>query len=440
MEDNWFSIQLANGSAGQLPLALVQIRSEYLTAVGPEEAIRVASGLIAGMGRVDGPPRISRIDLYADFGTAFPLADFPGSHWVKRSKKRSIHEECDEITGISFGSGNEVSARLYDKTREILKSGRDYLKPLWAAEGWTGAQVWRMEFQIRREGLPELMKGDASEALELCGNLWRYLCSDWLRLAVPSESDETRSRWPTHPLWEDLSRLWDIDPEAPPLTRVERARLPSDDFLFRAGISGLTSFMAREGIEDVGEGLGEFLHALEAYYGDPARQLPEGLQEYAYRKARLKARRYNVRIGRHGRNGRMRTYDLDEAARFLRMSPAVLRLHARQGRLRAAKPGKRWVFLEDDLAAYLHRLYAAGRQAPLSGSNQEKSLWGYTNAERSGGSISPRQTASEYVALLGLKTERSRRSTTTGSRSASGKSKGSASGLSGVGRTPPCGG
>src|SRR4249919_3017870 len=46
LEDNWFSIQLSNASAGVLPLALVQIRSEYLTAVGPEEAIRTAASLV----------------------------------------------------------------------------------------------------------------------------------------------------------------------------------------------------------------------------------------------------------------------------------------------------------------------------------------------------------------------------------------------------------
>ena len=136
----------------------------------------------------------------------------------------------------------------------------------------------------------------------------------------------------------------------------------------------------------------------------------------------------------------MRTLDLQEAADFLRMSPAVLRLHARQGRVKAAKPGKRWVFLEDDLAAYLGQLYAGRRQAPLGGSNLEKSIWGYTNAEMSGGSISPRRTASEYAALLGLQTERSRSNTTTGSRSGTGKSNGSGSSRSGAGRTPPSGG
>lgn len=110
----------------------------------------------------------------------------------------------------------------------------------------------------------------------------------------------------------------------------------------------------------------------------------------------------------------MRTLDLHEAAAWLRMSPAVLRLHARQGRVKAAKPGKRWVFLEDDLAAYLGRLYAAGRQAPLSGSNEEKSSWGYRNGVTSGGSPSPRRTAKEYAALLGLPTKPLPRNSSTG--------------------------
>jgi hypothetical protein len=109
----------------------------------------------------------------------------------------------------------------------------------------------------------------------------------------------------------------------------------------------------------------------------------------------------------------MRTLDLQEGAVFLRMSPAVLRLHARQGRLRAAKPGKRWVFLEEDLAAYLHQLYAVRRQAPLSGSDLEESKWESSNAVMSGGSTSPHHTASEYADLLGLQIERSRRSTRT---------------------------
>lgn len=301
IEDGWFSIQLSNASAGILPLAMVQVRSEYLTAVGPEEAVATASALVAEMGHVTGPAKLSRIDLFADFSTEFDMAGFPGREWVKRSKKRAVHEECDEVTGISFGAGNEVSARLYDKTRELLKSGKDYMRPLWAKAGWNGVdRIWRMEFQVRREGLPDPMLGAALEGLPLCGNLWRYLCEDWLRLAIPSASDDTRTRWPTHPLWEQIAGLWDTLPDAPPMTRVTKQRPPSDDRLFRHGISGLSGFMAREGITDYGEGLGEFLQAMEAYYDAPERQFPESVQAYMKRKARAKARRYNVRMDDDG--------------------------------------------------------------------------------------------------------------------------------------------
>ena len=110
----------------------------------------------------------------------------------------------------------------------------------------------------------------------------------------------------------------------------------------------------------------------------------------------------------------MRTLDLHEAAQFLRMSPAVLRRKARQGHIKAAKPGKCWVFLEDDLAVYLGALYAGRRQAPLSGSNVEESTWGYRNAVMSGGSNSLRRTASEYANLLGLQTKSRPRNTSTG--------------------------
>ena len=109
----------------------------------------------------------------------------------------------------------------------------------------------------------------------------------------------------------------------------------------------------------------------------------------------------------------MRTLDLPQAAQFLHMSPAVLRQKARQGLVKAAKPGKRWVFLEDDLAVYLGQLYAGRRQAPLSGSNVEESTWGYQDAVMSGGSNSPHRTASEYASLLGLAMNGRRRNIST---------------------------
>lgn len=300
LEDNWFRLELSNANAGVLPLAHVQVRSEYLTAVGVEEAISSLESLVPEFGQPTGPATVSRIDLFVDFTTAADPTSFPGGHWVKRCRKRDIHEDRDYITGISFGAGNEISARLYDKTREIQKSGKDYLKPLWAAQGWQeGETVWRMEFQVRREGLPQELKGAASEAVALLGPLWRYLTAEWLRLAVPQDSDENRTRWPVHPLWQALAGVWDVPPEAAPLVRAEKTRAPSDEAIFKAGMWGLTSFMAREGITRADEGLGEFLHALQAFHDGPNSPASQSLEAYLNRKVRAKARRYNVRIRDH---------------------------------------------------------------------------------------------------------------------------------------------
>ena len=298
LEDNWFHIQVSNACASALPLAHVQIRSEYLTAVGAAEALRTLDAIVRELGEVAGPATISRLDLFVDFVGDHDLTGQPGFAWIKRCRKRDIHEDRDRITGISFGAGNEISARLYDKTVELLKSKKTYLLALWAAKGWQDDEtVWRMEFQARREALPEELKVAAFAALDHEAAWWRYLCTEWLRLSIPSEGDDTRSRWPTHPVWEALANVWDVAADAPLLTRVSKARPPSDDAIFKGGFWGLSSFMAREGISDFSEGLGEFLHALREYHDDNS--FAEGMVAYIDRKVRLKARRYNARIGGH---------------------------------------------------------------------------------------------------------------------------------------------
>lgn len=58
----------------------------------------------------------------------------------------------------------------------------------------------------------------------------------------------------------------------------------------------------------------------------------------------------------------MKTLNLAEAAAFLRCHPEWLRQQAKSGRISAAKPGKTWLFIDDDLAAYLRSHYAGRRQ------------------------------------------------------------------------------
>ena len=98
----------------------------------------------------------------------------------------------------------------------------------------------------------------------------------------------------------------------------------------------------------------------------------------------------------------MKSLGLHEAASFLRMHPEEVRRRARLGLLPGAKPGKRWVFLEQDLADYLRRLYARPRQALQVMLGKEVETCHFADAGRSGGSTCSLPVENEYAALLGL--------------------------------------
>ncbi len=54
----------------------------------------------------------------------------------------------------------------------------------------------------------------------------------------------------------------------------------------------------------------------------------------------------------------MRTFNLQEAAAFLHMHQEEVRRRAKCGELPGTKPGRAWVFLEEDLAEWMRELYA----------------------------------------------------------------------------------
>jgi len=97
----------------------------------------------------------------------------------------------------------------------------------------------------------------------------------------------------------------------------------------------------------------------------------------------------------------MVTFNLIEASNFLNMHPETVRHYAKAGKLPGAKPGKSWVFIEEDLAQWIRNKYCSPLQVPQG---EEKVVCNSHNAGKkaSGGFVSPRRTASEYSALLKL--------------------------------------
>jgi excisionase family DNA binding protein len=104
----------------------------------------------------------------------------------------------------------------------------------------------------------------------------------------------------------------------------------------------------------------------------------------------------------------MKTYSLQETAKLLHMHPETVRQLATSGRLPASKPGKRWVFLEDDILQYIRSRQTA--RATVTGGK----LCRYDAAVTPGTSTSKTQVDPEYAELLGLQTAALPKSCTTG--------------------------
>ncbi len=99
----------------------------------------------------------------------------------------------------------------------------------------------------------------------------------------------------------------------------------------------------------------------------------------------------------------MKTFDLKEAAAFLKMTPEGLRRKVASGEIPGAKPGKRWCFREDDLAEYLRSLYAAPGKT-LWGVIDRRTTWHSTKDKTLGG-LSSATVEKEYRKALGLVTK-----------------------------------
>lgn len=251
LADGCFHIQLARRKSGsKIPVAYVQIRSQFLTAVGVQQAVAQLRLVLSGMAELTGEPNVSRVDLFADYTSPIILDAWDRKAWVTRASYIGTHFVHGEPSGWSIGSG-DLLARLYDKTLELQRSGKDYLKPLWLAAGWTPDQpVYRMEFEFKNLVLKEMGVRDFASLLERQGALWRYACEDWLRLAVPNSDDSTRARWATHPLWRELTDMaWDGIASAERIP-LRKDQAPSSLTLLRGYFSVLTSYMALRGITD----------------------------------------------------------------------------------------------------------------------------------------------------------------------------------------------
>ena len=314
LEDGAFRIQLSRASK-QLPMAYVKLSSRYLSSVTPQEAESHLRSILNELGTLTDSAHVSRLDMFADFVSDENMESWGREAWVTRGKNIAAYAVADQFTGWTVGLGGIIACRLYNKLLEIAESGRDDLLPLWQAGGWQqGEPIWRVEFQFRREVLGQHGLVTLDSVMANLNGLWSYASTEWLRLTIPNPDDQTRSRWPVHPLWGYLSSI-DWETNGGPLARSFTAtRLPADKRIFALGASSIASYMAKHGITDYGEGLDRYLFDLYNHLQTAGQFMGLSAENFLLEKVRVRAKGFNTILNLSAEEEKRQALERAEAA------------------------------------------------------------------------------------------------------------------------------
>lgn len=294
LEDNAFRIQLSRPGKS-VPMAYVKLSSEYLNHKTPEQAEKALYTLLAQLGTIHSEANVSRVDMFVDFVSDQDMEGWNREAWVTHASSVNAYAVDNHFTGWAIGLGGVMAGRLYDKKLEILKSNKGYLIPLWQSAGWQVEEpVWRVEFEFKRQILTQKGLVTLRDVLANLNGLWSYATTEWLKLTIPNPDDQTRSRWPVHPLWASLSSLdWETD-GGPLQNRFSYQRTPEDRIALNRVFSALTTWMAAHGFRDYDEAIKPFLSALCHYINNRAMDWGCAFEELINEKVATKARQFNT--------------------------------------------------------------------------------------------------------------------------------------------------
>jgi hypothetical protein len=294
LEDNAFRIQLSRPNKA-VPMAYVKISSEYLTYKTPADAELALRDILKQLGNLESSANVSRIDLFLDFASSYPMDSWDRHAWVTRASAVSSYAIDNEFTGWAIGQGSVISGRLYNKITEIIKSQKGYLIPLWKQADWDCVTpIWRLEFQYKREFLDQKEVVKLADVLQHLNGLWSYATTEWLKLTIPNPDDKTRSRWPIHPLWVALSSVdWETSGGALK-SRFQNDRPPKEEALMNRAVSAVTTWMAAHEYRDYELAIHPFFIALEQFINNKSMDFGQSFEEFINEKVSIKARLFNT--------------------------------------------------------------------------------------------------------------------------------------------------
>lgn len=182
--------------------------------------------------------RVSRLDFCVDIQTdaAFQpeeLRFIAHSHSGRTFQDGSADEPGTrtrrgrELESVRIGSMPNRQVAVYNKTREIVASGKGYWWKLWGLDkdGFAG-RVWRVEARAGKDELNKWNLRTFADFEAKAGDVVLGILGA-VRYVLPSETDTNPARWPDDPLWA-IARETAADALAPYVSNVERREIIAD--------------------------------------------------------------------------------------------------------------------------------------------------------------------------------------------------------------------
>jgi len=242
IENDEFGLYFAKSNRGKNSPVFVEVRQKMLWERGAQESYETITNFVQELGAEVTGDKISRIDLCCHTDEMSVWGDRMIKTAVGGFKKfRPYLDRSGNYESMYFGKSGPILCRIYDKSKEIEASQKDWFKSLWKFHGLNiDKNIINVEFQVRREALKEMGISSVKECLDQLPGVWRYLTEKWLTFRK-NPKDYKRPvtlRW-----WEKVQDCKNFDR---PANKIIREKIKNDDLyiLLRGYFGYLTSISA----------------------------------------------------------------------------------------------------------------------------------------------------------------------------------------------------
>ncbi len=246
------------------PSILVQIKSAFIWKEGISNAYQKVIDLMKWIYGDDlEGEKISRVDLFADLQWSGRFKETDIQRFITRAREKITYHDGKRITGYKIGKG-QLSARIYDKTLEARKSGKEWLYKLWGLSAASRPKVWRVEAQFRRDSLKRFGVETFDDLVNACPEMWAYAVGKWLTMREGNQRNV--SRRPVTDFWQHVQAVeMNLQGDGPRLERMPRRKSGLTDESATNIMAGLIKRVAlNHGMKSSKEALEMLLPSVEA--------------------------------------------------------------------------------------------------------------------------------------------------------------------------------